>query len=956
MEWVRYKRRERRVILRTLSDFLSEIVRDASEATLYCGGYSQLESHPRSGKGKPKEREEFLNAHCASESDARREVEGKKPCKICSRSDYRIRNCPDFRKLNLAMRWEAVRKWSLCKTCLNDHGDSPCKLSFRCNVGSCSESHNPLLHPEKFYANCNVHRFQQQSVIFRMIPVTLYNGLYALKAKGVVQSLRVTWTAGVSRLEKDSQRLDLSISARDSTQRFQIKNAHTVEELKLPKQTLGFEEIANRFKHLHDIPIMDYKQGVPRILIGLKDLHLYAPLETRVGRPDEPIAVKSKLGWTVYGPVRSDDPKEDFVGHHSCSSASNQELHDILKKYYALEEAGVSVALITESAAERRAREILDSTTVRIGNRFETGLLWKLDQPTFPDSYSMALRRMKGLEKRLLRDEGLFNNVRSTIAEYLTKGYAHKATFQELQEHKAPNVWYLPLNIVINPRKPDKLRLVWDAAAAVGGVSLNSQLLTGPDMLTSLPSVICRFREREVGFGGDIKEMYHQIRIRKEDQQVQRFLFRNDPCSHPEVYVMDVATFSSTCSPCSAQFIKNKNAGEFSTQYPEASKAIVDNHYVDDYFDSTDTVGEAIRRAKEVRYIHSRGGFEIKNWVASSSEVLQALGEAKPEQRIHFNEDKHTGTERVLGIVWNSESDEFCFTTRLRNELMPFITGEQWPTKRAVLSCVMSFFDPLGLMAPFTIYGKMLIQDLWRTGCEWDEEIDEESIAKWKNWIGRLPEIEQIRIPRYHFVKGQEADYSTLQLHVFVDASSNAYGCAAYFRILVAGKPYCSLVMAKSKVAPLKQLTIPRLELQGGSRLLNTIIETHSLPIKQRYLWTDSRTVLSWIHSDQRKYKQYVTFRIGEIHSLTNPDEWRWLPTKHNVVDDVTKWQAGRRFESDSPWFQGTSFLNHFEELWPQQPQVDPNLLEEIRAINMFHDVSVMEAVIDPLRFSKLRF
>ncbi|XP_058828018.1 uncharacterized protein LOC131687937 [Topomyia yanbarensis] len=191
----------------------------------------------------------------------------------------------------------------------------------------------------------------------------------------------------------------------------------------------------------------------------------------------------------------------------------------------------------------------------------------------------------------------------------------------------------------------------------------------------------------------------------------------------------------------------------------------------------------------------------------------------------------------------------------------------------------------------------MLIQDLWRTGCEWDEEIDEESIAKWKNWIGRLPEIEQIRVPRYHFVKGQEADYSTLQLHVFVDASSNAYGCASYFRILVAGKPYCSLVMAKSK----------------------------------------------------RKYKQYVAFRIGEIHSLTNPDEWRWLPTKHNVADDVTKWQAGRRFESDSPWFQGTSFLNHFEELWPQQPQV----LEEIRAINMFHDVSAMEAVIDPLRFSK---
>ncbi|XP_058815375.1 uncharacterized protein LOC131678938 isoform X1 [Topomyia yanbarensis] len=825
------------------------------------------------------------------------------------------------------MRWEAVRKWSLCKNCLNDHGDSLCKLSFRCNVGSCSESHNPLLHPEEAYADCNVHRFQQKSVIFRTVPVTLYNGKYAidtiafldegssytlvenvltklLKTKGVVQPLRVTWTAGVSRVEKDSQRLNLSISARGSTQRFQIQDAHTVEELKLPKQTLDLKEVANQYVHLRDLPVPDSKHSVPRILIGLKDLHLYTPLETRVGRPDEPIAVKSKLGWTVYGPIRSADLKEEFVGHHSCGGVSNQELHDLLKEHYALEEAGVTAALLPESSEDRRAREILDSTTVRIGDRFETGLLWIVDEPSFPDSYAMALRRMKGLEKRLLKDEILYNRVRSTIADYLTKGYAHKATFQELHEHPASKVWYLPLNIVINPRKPEKLRLVWDAAAAVGGVSLNSQLLTGPDMLTSLPSVICRFREREVGFGGDIKEMYHQLRIRKEDQQAQRFLFRNDPCARPEVYVMNVATFGSTCSPCSAQFVKNKNADEFFSQYPEASRAIVDNHYVDDYFDCTDTVGEAIKRAKDVRYIHSRGGFDIRNWVASSNDVLRALGEAKTEQQVHFHQDKHTGTERVLGIVWNPKSDELCFSTRLRDELIPFISGERWPTKRAVLSCVMSFFDPLGLLAPFTIYGKMLIQDLWRRGCEWDEEIDEESMMKWRNWIERLPEIERIRMPRYHFVKGQAPDYSTLQLHVFVDASSNAYGCVAYFRILIAGKPHCSLVMAKSKVAPLKQLTIPRLELQGavlGSRLMNTIMETHSLPIKQRFIWTDSRTVLSWIHSDQRKYKQFVAFRIGEIHTLSKQCEWRWLPTKHNVADDVTKWHAGRRFESDTP-------------------------------------------------------
>lgn len=148
--------------------------------------------------------------------------------------------------------------------------------------------------------------------------------------------------------------------------------------------------------------------------------------------------------------------------------------------------------------------------------------------------------------------------------------------------------------------------------------------------------------------------MYHQLLIRKEVEQYQRFLYRNNTESRLDVYVMDVVTFGTTCSPCSAQFVKNKNANEAAEEYPEAAGAIVDNHYVDDYFDSTNTVEEAIQRAKEVRYVHSRGGFEIRNWVASRDEILQSLGEPKTGQQVHFSQDKNTETERVLGIVWNA--------------------------------------------------------------------------------------------------------------------------------------------------------------------------------------------------------------------------------------------------------------------------------------------------------------
>ncbi|XP_053686517.1 uncharacterized protein LOC128736059 [Sabethes cyaneus] len=419
---------------------------------------------------------------------------------------------------------------------------------------------------------------------------------------------------------------------------------------------------------------------------------------------------------------------------------------------------------------------------------------------------------------------------------------------------------------------------------------------------------------------------------------------------------MDVATFGATSSPCSAQFVKNLNAKEFAGQFPQAAKAILENHYVDDYFDSTDTVEEAVRRAREVQFVHSKAGFELRNWVSNSSTFLREMGEIKEDQCVRFNQDKDTGHERVLGIVWHPGRDEFTFSARPREDHLPYLSGKLRPTKRMVMSCIMSLFDPLGLLAPFTIYGKMIVQDLWRSGCDWDESVGEDCIEQWYQWINWLPKIESVKIPRFHFKGSLPADYQSLQLHVFVDASQKAYGAVAYFRIITDSGPLCSLVMARSKVAPLKQLSIPRLELQAavlGSRLLNSIIDSHSVELNQRFIWTDSRTVLSWIQSDQRRYKQFVAFRIGEILSLTRLNEWHWISTKDNIADDLTKWDRGHNLDSDGAWFRGPRFLYLPDDLWPKQTRISPNVPEESCARLLHHDILLTEPVIDPLRFSR---
>ena len=157
-----------------------------------------------------------------------------------------------------------------------------------------------------------------------------------------------------------------------------------------------------------------------------------------------------------------------------------------------------------------------------------------------------------------------------------------------------------------NPNKPGKVRLVWDAAAVVNGVSLNTSLLAGPDLFTSLVSVLYKFREHRFAICGDIREMFHQVKIRNEDQHSQRFLWwDSEDRKKLNTYAMQVMTFGACCSPASAQFIKNLNAERFSEDLPAAAKTIVQCTYVDVMLCSEETETEG-HRIGEISPIYPR--------------------------------------------------------------------------------------------------------------------------------------------------------------------------------------------------------------------------------------------------------------------------------------------------------------------------------------------------------------
>ncbi|XP_055589164.1 uncharacterized protein LOC129741453 [Uranotaenia lowii] len=973
MHWSRYKRQFPSINLEVFSQFTTEEGNTAADVVVLVAGKrpskQTLYTHT--------ETENVPNTNQLQKDGAR------KTCNFCGNASHQIANCESFLKLDSDGRWRVVKANKLCRICLVPHKKWPCRSPKECGVDDCRNLHHSLLHSTAYTpVNASVaHHYSDSSFsLYRYLPIILKaNGKSAeiiaflddgssstmlearvateLGISGEREPLWLSWTGNVTREEKLSQRISVTACGVGKTDSFKLNNVRTVDNLFLPKQTLDYASMKTKYPHLRGLPVNGYSHATPSMIIGIEHTTLLTSLKVREGHPNDPVATKTRLGWCIFGKQLAGTQSIEMVHVHSETTSCDHELHKLVGQLLKFEECN-TVGHVPED--DKRALAILEKATRRVEGRFETGLLFKYPDQRFPNSFPMANRRLLSLESRLAKNPFLDRKVREQIKEYLQKGYAHKATAKELRETDPEKTWYLPLGVVQNPKKPEKVRLIWDAAARVNGISLNDTLLKGPDLLTSLTTILVRFRQRNIAITGDIKEMFHQIRIRESDKHYQRFLFRDNPQEPPQVYIMDVATFGASCSPCVAQFVKNRNATEHAAEFPGAAKAIVEDHYVDDFLKSVDTTKEAVELTKQVQFVHARGGFEIRNFASNSSEVLNRLGESNELLQKDLNFEPGLSTEekpeRVLGMVWKPQTDVFTFNTTMQTELMHHLMSRTPPTKRQVLKIIMSVFDPLGLIAHYTVHGRILMQEIWKYGSDWDEQIPSELQASWFRWSDKLKELEEIIIPRCMFKNTTSESLKTLQLHTFVDASEAAYSCVVYARIVDRGIPKCAIVAAKTKVAPLKPLSIPRLELQAaveGSRLTQKLVEALTLPVNQRFLWSDSTTVLSWLRSDSRRYHQYVSCRIGEILRVTSINEWRYVPSKLNVADEATKWNAEPNFNPQSRWFVGPDFLLKPEGEWPSKFHVTTMPEEEIRTVLLHLHAESHQSIFDEVDYSR---
>jgi hypothetical protein len=959
---------ENDIIRPNLKNF-SEWVKKSTAMITRAGLSLHTDPHPTTAKDKgacPKQQQQLVRPPLQNSYG------NSRTCKICNKSDHSIDVCEGFRRMDVRQRWDAASKYKLCFSCLRNHSSYDCKDKKICNMNGCIKKHHRLLHkdvaqppPEQVHVNDTSDG--GKSVLLRIIPVVLKgpNGsvrTYALLDEASTVTLVETslvekigvdgtrvplccrWTNDITRVEKDSKKVTFEISGATNEKFFELKGARTIDDLSLPTQFLNVEELHKRYPYVNRSIWRSISKAKPQILIGQDNASLIVTRNVIQPEFDSVVLSKCYLGWTAHGPVTMTGKLTHTASVNLCCEHADDMLHEQVKDFFKVESFGV--ALVKEekerSVDDRKSLEIANRTFRDIGGRYEVGLPWRNAETVLPDSKAMALQRLSCLERKLNRDKPLADTYCSKIDELFTKGYAREVKMEELSSAK--KVWFLPHFPVQNPSKPGKVRVVFDAAAKVKGSCLNDYLLAGPDWLTSLFGVLCKFREHRIAFTADIQEMFNQVHIIDEDTFAQCFLWRKlDVNSAPKIYQMKAMLFGTKSSPFLAQFVKNKNAEIHQPLYPEAAKAIIENHYVDDYLGGAESIEKAAELIREVIHVHEKGGFRLTKFVANSKEVLAEI----PSDLVDVDKvstiDKKVH-ERVLGVDWNSETDCFTFNLKFHKVNQKVIGGTQIPTKRDVLKTAMSLYDPLGFLVPITIKSKIFLQNIWRAGIGWDDEISSSMFDQWKKWLIELQCVTSIQIPRCYSLNLKEA--SSIQLHTFCDASEDAYSTVIFLRVEHQQKCEVSFVAAKARVAPLKTLTIPKLELMAavaGSRLATTVREQLSFNIDRNVYWSDSRTVLDWLRSEKR-LQSFIAARVGEISDLTNTADWRWVPTKLNVADDGTRDKPFPSFDQNYRWFKGPEFLYLDESEWPVTPE-----REDDEAIN--NDVIEEETVAVTVEF-----
>ncbi|XP_025204443.1 uncharacterized protein LOC112601188 [Melanaphis sacchari] len=874
---------------------------------------------------------------------ANKQGEEARRCLQCSNS-HSLESCPTFKQLSVDDRYVLVSKHRLCMICFgNNHWANKCKSS--CSI--CHGRHNHLLHRDNSHAKSSapkapvallVDSQRSRSVLLGTASVNVLDiagcsrpvralidsaSQVSIISSACVQRLglrREPWTVPVSGIAGQSvQTIDGKVQI--SIQLVDDSGTIVLDAWSMPKITGSLPAVQlptfvrDKCSHLN---LADPKFDSPAPVELLLGADVF-PRVLRSGREDLgtgfPTALETIFGWILLGPV---DSHPSPVPPQIMTSLLATSIESLVERFWEVEEPEEVPLSFTE---EGKCEEIFVRETYRDSSgRFVVPLPFRVPptSSTFCGSRQMALIRFEHLERKLIRDEALYVAYRQFMADYESLGHMSVA--------ESPGVYFLPHHAV---RKMEgnnvKLRVVFDASARPpSNTSLNDALLVGPKLQQDIVDILLRFRLHAIVFTADICKMYRQIWLAPEYRRCQHILWRSSPHDKIQEFELNTVTYGVASAPYLALRVLKEIAISHGEQYPLVQSALLYQTYMDDICTGADCISDAQAFQSDLINILGQFGLELKKWASNSPQLLEnILPEDRAVGSLPFN-DGDTLSVQVLGMKWNPDDDTFNYNVSSTK----FVSS-----KRSMLSVIARIFDPLGFLSPVIFYAKHQLQCVWQAGVSWDERLPLALENSWMSFVKDLHCLSAIRVPR--FVGTSEG--SRYELCGFADASNKGYAAVIYLRVSDRHHQVSVFLLgSKTKLAPTKPMSIPRLELCAAgllARWLSRIQSTLSsqLVIDNVFAWSDSLVVLSWLKTPHMSYKIFVSNRVNKIRELLPLCRWFYVNTSINPADCASRGlRPGELAQCDLYW-TGPSFLHQFGESWSSKVELIPsNQLPEV--------------------------
>ncbi|XP_063544857.1 uncharacterized protein LOC134753026 [Cydia strobilella] len=868
-------------------------------------------------------------------------VASQPTCTYCKGEHY-IFNCKEFTKNSVEDRHDFVRKNRLCYNCLVPfHNVYRCKQKTSCRI--CKKRHHSLLHQTR-ESNEEVAPTQPQS---QPEPDTKLTTLHVSKQQPSRKMLLATAQVAVRSTDGNTHILRVLI---DPCSEASFVSERVVQLLGLSRTNIkgvvsGLEESTQiNVKHMVDITINSRYENKKAVLVSayvLKSVSTYLPskhvlidpqaIETlKLADPtyDTPskvdmllgaeiycqiiqeglvkmndgiVAQKTTLGWILTGrkQIEAQSDQHNVTTLHITRMVAED--NDLLRRFWEIEtDVYKKKKILTKE--EEQCEEIYKKTTKRDeSGRYAVHLPLKQNVKETVDlcgdTKQQAINRFKSLERKFGKDVKLKKEYTKVINEYKDMGHLRRS-----EKQNDDNALYLAHFAVIREDKDtSKVRIVYDASAKGShGHSLNDTMMVGPVLQPDLRSLVVTWRKHKICVVGDIVKMYRMINMTKEHINLQRIVWRDRPEDEFESYELTTVTFGTAAAPFLAVRTLNQLAEDEAHEFPETAPVIKKSFYMDDLMVGNENIEETKKTCQEIKEILRRGGFQMQKWSSNSDEVLEYLKEDNSTRdTLEIKMDKII---KILGLTWNRQDDMFEITVNLPEMRSPI-------TKRSILSDVARLFDPFGWLAPVIITAKVLIQKLWLSHLGWDDELPSDLTDEWIRYREELINLQDIKVQRWLNMT-REDDH--VELHGFSDASTQAYAAVTYLKVVRREVVYVSMIASRTKVAPLKQLSIPKLELCAAAllaELISDVAELLEIPKNKIFVWTDSMVVLAWLQSQPSRWKTFVANRTADITRLIDNDRWRHVQSADNPADIATRGVKAPELATQDLWWSGPEWL-----------------------------------------------